>query len=823
MKLVASKLELARSEKIRVDKFRRDGSLIVFYTGKFLEHTDYRAASSRLGVDEAIISQLIDSMFRAGKGNEYQLDSSIEPKPKYRVRAETGSGKRASIHDDFDEALQYATAGGETVIEWAGKYWTCIVDLDFDDDDLKPDGDTLLAFAATIRPSPAYYWLSKSGGLHMVYYADAIYSAEELASVAGYHFRRRYPNGGIEFLHRTRTPPGEYETCIPDTDTGVLKSLLLESTDTDCRAWLEERGWEPGQRHPHTDCPVNPSERAKKNTPPVVVFEDHIFCYICQRDGKCCGARQSGWFPIAALAGGRVNSQIATCVKNYVHWGHAKHVINAQINDEQVGRLVYSTLLKMQHGDDPRIALVFTAGEPNGLVRYDGFWCDYHGKPVNIEKGSAILRQLPHCNVANVNGTISPDHVACDWLTQNTDQSVRGYIPVTPIRGIMLTQFQTLPANKVFTVLNLPELSGEDMQTRRPVYVAANHRGDVDKAWEVLETILPGLDRKLIELLLVGRGCVEHRSGLPPMLFITGPTGSGKTSHMLVAAAIAGDRVSTVKLSRDADRFYNSILMAKQQGGFVFFDEFFKHAKQSGQTDVEAMENLLAFTGDNLVYLIYIGAVPLGQLPLFIWADTEIPQDVQAHEQIGRRVFHYHLNGELSWESTLAEHGIGEPGNLRLYGTKEVVAACNTILSHVIETYFTTPVTDFAEVAESLEIKRLRDSEAVEDKYTLIRELFQAVCDAPAITDASDKKRWSKNGFRVANMTGACKLYDAFEQCQTDAEKGTIACSMVGETDLVRALGFKYPAKLEVKKHGAKLAVRFVSLDDKYSNRGLIL
>lgn len=821
MKIVASQIQTARTTKIKVEKLDSNDNSIVFFTGHFVDHKDFSACSRRLGVTEKLIAKCVEHHKKDNAPYAISIGSThIEP-TFYRIRNELGNTDSASIVNTFEAALTIAGVDNNKVIEWDNKNITCCLDIDFDYH--APNPKQLLDFCDILKPRPAYHWLSKNDGLHLIYYATDLYHADELASVAAYQIFKRFPNCEIEFLHRTRAPKQQPIKNQVNNDIDSLKTLLLEYVETDCKKWLDERNLTVGHRYPHTFCPVMPSDRAKSNTPPVVIYEDHIYCYICAKDGKCAGSRKPGYFPISALAGSRINTMIATAVNNFVHWSHASHVLYSTVQNKEHAKLLYSSLLKLKHGPDPRIPFVFTAAEPNGLVRYAGYWCDINGKAVDIDRSSSILKQLPHTMVITDTGTIESDAAACEWLSKPVNHAKRGYSAVTPIRGFHITQYQELPNDKIYNVLHTSLLSDDSKEKRRPVFVPANHRMNIDDAWGVLEEIFPKYDKRLIELLIVGRGCTEHRSGLPPMLFIDGATRTGKTSHIQIASAICGDDTRIVHLKKDRDRFLNGLLEAKNNAGFVNFDEIFKYAKQAGLDDVEAMEQLLSFTENTLIYLIHIGSVPLGNLPFFIWTDTGIPDAVKRHEQIGRRLVCHSLYSELKWEETLKNSGIREPINLRLYGDDKTITACNAILSHVVERHFTTTVTDYFEVAKELGFKILRDSSAVDEKYEVIKDLFEMVCKSKDIPDnTTDKKRWSKRGLKITSINGVDPLYPAFSLCQSHNEKETEICKMIEETNLQRALGTKYPCRFECKKHGVKLAMRFVSIDEQYVNQELI-
>lgn len=798
MKIAISEIRLANSTQIRIAKQVNDKE-VAFFVGRFEKHTDYKTASIHLAIEQDVLIDCV-TCFHAANRQPYSrnLYCNVPPLPVFQVRVE-GSNADTNLQV---ASIELALSNSENkLILWEDTYHVCCLDVDFPSD-ATPSSFQLANFCELVTPSPLAYFISKSGGAHLFYIAVDNLTADELAAVGAFHLLRRFPQAQFEFLHRSRGSENiHYRT--PTTDVGIIRGLLLDGNETDNEAYLESRSIKAGMRLAHTECPVNPSKRATGNSNPVIVYDDHYFCYICNKDGRRCGAKEPGYFPFAAISGSRVNTQIHRCVTNFVHWTHAKHIFAPIIRDLQFARLIYSTLLKLQYNQDPRIPLVFTCGEPNGLVRHNGYWCDAMGNALVLAKGSGILASLPHCMELGRNHGIVVNHVASEWMQQAIDLTIRGYPPVTPLHGIQFTAFQQLPETKVYTVLPTKGLS----DAKQPRYIAQSDRMPEEECWLQFASIFPGIDKNLIHLLLAGRGCVEHHAGLPPMLFLTGPTGSGKTGHVEIAAAIAGDNCTPIKLSPDRDRFDNALCSARDSGAFVFLDEFFKN--KGSKTDVEAMETLLTITPNTRVYRIYIGAIPMGDLPFLIWADTVIPEEVKAHEQIGRRVHHYDLSDELAWEKPMMDAGIGKPKDLRLNGSDEVILACNSILSYIIDLWFMQPVTDFASVAEFLQIARIRDSNVIEDKRDSIRELYTLWLKAKPITEAPLLKRFSKPGFRIAKDDGHCLMYQALHSCQTEAEQGTDRCRAIDESDLRKVLGTKLQTKMETRKHGTIYAIRF--------------
>lgn len=781
-----------RTGKLQVTTHDVAGKEIGYATGNFATAADYGKAARATGTTVALLRTLVAELRQSGRCSPY--NTNLVPDIEFRVRGIASGGGTVAVYNRFDSALE--AAGPTGVVEWDDTAYYCVLDLDFADGQ-SPHCNDLIASAATLLPTPQQYWISRSCGLHAVYLALDPFTAVELASVAAYQLQRRYPEATIEFLSRTRGVPVDAQAvqCTANASMHGANPLLMRHDSVDAAQYLADCNFEIGQRYSHDLCPVNPHPRAQSNSPPVCVRAEGVQCYICEADGVYRGSTNPGYFPYHALLGTRHETVLASCVNSYTHWGHAQYVMQSTIRDPFHGRTLYSALLKARHGEDTRLPSVFTAGEPYGIVRHDGFWADYTGTPLVIEADSALIHSLPHAS----------DSVAAAWLVQSVDLTPGGYPAIHPVRGIALSQNQPSVSRRILSVI------ASDLQpATRPSYAPVVRRADVESSWQLIEKVFPGVNRSLVTLLIVGAGCVEQRAGLPPMLFLRGPTGVGKTSHVELAAAMIGDAVSLVRYNRDMDRYYNGIMRAKQAGRFVLFDEFFKTAGQANTDAMTAMETLLSFNESSSMYMIHVGSIPMGALPFFIWTDTTIPQEVLTHAQIGRRVHTCRLHHSLAWNLTLPEYGLHRIGALRELG-RDYVVACDAIVSDCMDRYFTGPATEFACVAETLGFERLQDNDAMTDRTDMIRALYSAWQNAPPITEPNALKRWSKAGYKLCD--GALRV--AFEALQTQEELGGAKCYMLDQTVLQTALRLDAAYKCErSREHGRHFAIRFVRETD---------
>lgn len=707
------------------------------------------------------------------------------------------SGQRQE-YDSFWSAHNACAGDQGKTIEWSGVEEMAVLDLDFHAS-FVPDRADVMAAGDLLSPVPIRWWLSRSGGLHALYCSLDGVGADELAACAALWLQERFAGSRSEIKSATRPAPGDVVCCVPTSDCRHLHRLHARVSCDEAVAaeWLEDRGLEVGKRYPHDRCPVNPSRRAEGNSPPVVVYADHIYCHICAADGVRKGSRGVGYFPIQKLAGRTEATMFRRCVENFTHWDHAKYIVGQLVNGEQMARTVYRAALRQLHGDDPRVPRAFSSCPKTGLVRYDGYWSGASGRVKKYDRQSPVLAGLPVAQYVDEDGEVKTDMKVVEELASTDDLAPYGYPALTRVWGVQLTKLQDLPDNRVFAVL---QRNGD------PQYLPSARRMPEDAAWQVLERHFPGLNRPAIELLIAAKGCSEHRTGLPPMVFFTGPTGAGKTQTVDLAASICGDRATRVIFHQDQDRVRRGVLKAKEAGSFAFFDEYLKAAKSWRTPPDDAMEFLLGLDPDSVSHVLYVGAVALGDLPVCVWADTELPPEVCGHAQIGRRVHHVPLlEAKEGWSPAKDLRGLGS----------EVAAAGDSILSCVVDRWFSPgPGTDFADVAAALGFKLLRDSGAGEEKANLIRRLFALACMAPPITGGL-KKRWPDRGWVAVNLSAdSDELTLAWKFLADRNDHGQ--SRSVSECDLKRVLGLAHPAKLEVSRFGNHVAIRFAS-GDKYN------
>src|SRR5262249_27180811 len=231
-------------------------------------------------------------------------------------------------------------------------------------------------------------------------------------------------------------------------------------------------------------------------------------------------------------------------------------------------------------------------------------------------------------------------------------------------------------------------LRPESMASYRPRYIKPGQRMSLDQAWQVYERYFPGLVHNFLLVQIAAKGVSEGGVGLPPIILVTGPSGSAKSATVTLAAATCGDTSTEVLWSKEQERFRQAIKSGIDAGSFVSVHEILKDALRAGLTPVEALDPILTLTPASTSHLMYVGPVPLGRLPASTLTDIFCPQEVRDDVQLARRLIYVRLPSRVDWETPLTTHAGGKGIEaFRTFGQEEADAA-NAVLSHVIDRYF---------------------------------------------------------------------------------------------------------------------------------------
>jgi hypothetical protein len=858
------RLTLSRQKynQIQIDKL--DGvKLVCRYSAKFNTDDHYRKASKALSVASEALYEAV-AAFEAGDDLPSSVELPADPATivlpfvvtlRGRVQTETGAESFANLDPvtAFLEALHHGTgeptrraetsipaneipgsvdeavndAGTAarryptetTIIAWTGRDKLCALDIDFHGIPIqkRPDHSRLQSIMTKVRPTPLAYWLTHGRGYRLIFAAGDGYTADEIAAIAAIAIRHHEKLAECELLTSTRLPPGPFVLAPQLVDLTYIKRwfTFTEFDPETVADWLDKKGLEIGRRYPHSQCPIAPDGGGERD--PVQVFDNHVRCYVCQGKGRAFGHHLPGVFPFTALAGTPVATHLRLCVTQFTHWEHAKYIVDDSLKfSGDIAKLAYSAALKSVHGTaDPRIPAAFLAGR--NFVRFESRWSDLRGQTWTKDV-SAELRSLPTCQHINEAGELKTREERVCRLSQPIDLTTEGYPPLEPIWGarIYSEYLELRNPSRVNVVIQNATLSAPQVASSRPRYIAAHKRPfDEARAWEVLEAVVPGINRNAVKCYIAARGVSEADIGTPPMVFCSGPSKSAKSMTVVVAAAICGDNAQSITGSvLNEERTRQGILEAKDKGTFAVFNEAMKRAKRGKISPIEIMNFVLNLTADSVSHKLYVGPVALGRMPVCVFTDTHLPEELYRDTQIARRIVHIHMPGKVDWESRFRESGAGQPHQLRL-ASPEIADACNVILSAVIDEFFRVPQT-FHEIAAALGFRTLTESQTADDSRGQLVEFFKAVCDAPAVESASDRRRWKGRGWKVIDHgQNDLPIVRAWYEVSDEKTDGDFTKSRrCGEVDWAELLGAGEPLEMEISAHsGTKIAVRFVNVN----------
>lgn len=736
----------------------------------FTKQKHYKEAAKMLQVDVAAIEAAV-AEFRARPPAEPVADETSAPEHSFRVRAMASS--ESSEFPTFAQALAASVEIPDSVIEWKDSSLCAAVDFDWHGDTKPPEH--MLTFAITVTPCPTYAWLTKSGGLRLIYDAPG---ADMLGAVAAVKLADRFNPTGLELLTRTRRPAempsrmltGELATATQSSDT----------VDDDARdAWLDEHGFTIGQRYGHEHCVIEPGR--KSNSPsPVVVTEYGIYCHSCTTH---TGRGFRSW---AALTGAGTDDNMARLVRGFVHWEHAKLTLTQQFKlSESVLAPYYRACLTGRYGaEDPRIGMVFNN---HGVIRGSGVWITHEGYNRTAKNMRATVSGLPA--VCTREGKPVPQLV--EKFLEAIPLDSDGYKPVRLIHGARIGTHHGSLDPRPSLVLS--------SDSNRPQYVPPGSRMTEPDAWAKVEELYPRIDRQLIELLVVARGAVERGAvSMAPMIFLDGVSGSGKTAHTQIAAAICGDMCTDLIPTSNDDTMGMRLWEAFQKGSFISVNEAAKGALKARVDETSFLNFLLHISPTATYRVLYHGHAALGGCPIVSITDIQFDEAVMSDGQLGRRAWYRNLGTEpRNWKLSTAAYGLGNIFDVRgqvaeLTGLKHAV---DSLLSHWIDRHFSAidAMAPLDEVAASLGIKYMAESEQANDRVELMRQLFSAWQQWPGLKQSRTRKGWKAFGTEPESSDIA-RIWSGLHD-----HGNPVSWTRANERSWQQAVGWPNPLRLGVK------------------------
>lgn len=784
-----------RYGRVGVERRRADGCLASAECRTFRSDRDFALAAKALGVPKDLLVQAVDRFRRDNLEDRVMLTDKPAFECWVRGRREpAGCGER---FDSVSAALAVPPAGDDAMVRWEGTTEWAVLDVD------GAGGEWLFRECLLARPTAGFAWRSHHGGVHLLYRARGGFEAGELAAAAALSVLAIYPAARCELKADTRHPRsrhpdgalgGDVEILQADLDLGRLAAAFdpRDAGSDEAAEWLAERDMEVGRRYEHDKCPRNPSSE-RLDTRPVEVRDEGVKCYRCE------GTGQGGWWTWAQLVGGRSGSLLSVCVAQMTHWDHARHVVAGALGLEgSLAKAAYAAVLKLRHPEDARAVRAMWAGRD--LARFDRSWVNLQGEAYHVMgKGiRAMLSELPAARRADD----SLDDAAVERLEQPTDLLRVGYPSLHPVWSVRIhgQHLADPDATSLPVVVQCSYLASPLRASLRARYVPG-----ADPDWAPIEALCPGLDRRAVELLIAAKGCAEAGVGMHPFVFLTGPTGSGKTTTVELAAGICGDQAAVVPWVDDRDRLRAAVRSAKEQGSYCCFDEVGKGQRALGRRGTRSLDFVLTMTADSVSHKLYTGPVRMGDPPVVVFADTAVPGDVKGDAQLARRLVHAPLVGRKDWKQQRVGLGL-DLSRLRLAGLAPV---CDSVLSSVIDRFFRRRLT-FEAIAAELGFRTLERTDEAELEADVLRELFEACCAAQEM--APSAQRMSARGWRRVEKGGHDRLSQAWDAvCDADDFASSRPASAA---DWQQLCGLSAPCEFEAHKAaGGAAKIRFVNKD----------
>jgi hypothetical protein len=685
------------------------------------------------------------------------------------------------------------------VIEWDGCDQLCCLDVDFHGKE-HPEFWLVYRVISAVRPEPALYWTSHGGGLKLIFTAAGFLTAEDHAAIARMVLRLQYLNtSGIELKRQTQHPAYKRggQSCgkVQQGYCGGLaeaRRKLLSNVDTGASAdldkvdeYLTENGFTRGGRYPHTLCPIQPNDTCLSN--PVIVGDYGIFCYRCKGKEVCYpGVSKPGFAPYSFLVDGtpaRIVNHLRNAVRGMTHWEHARHFIA----DEEG----YRALLKLWHLTDdnpylattarligrvfwPKVPLVWT---PAGWMRSDVF------APAGKDGRDLLLKSLPAVCYPAEKDKIKVDPVRLGVFSGDYDKTEYGYPPIIPLRGADLAEY-------------VRPMEDERVYAKVPAKPPFKYRAsrDIEAARRIVEECYPGINIKLVYLLIACKGLVQRGELIDvPQVFITGQSGGGKSMTARLAAQIACDSADEMRF--DPQRLLQAYADTSNQCSYALYNE----ASKNNVTGNQLRDFCLSFAKGVKYHQLYIGQRRIEAPAVVVLTDTYVFPELLASEQTARRIALVDLGPGVNAKGVnwLQTCGTGTVENWRAGGHADTADA---ILSDVMDKYFRDPSWTFRDIVHDCGFQMM--DEVDDGTKAVKRRLYELVT---ALPEHDGSGYWTGPGWRVIHLQqDRNPAADLLREVTDDGKR------LDAITETKWGVIVKVPEmECTVRRHGLRIGLRF--------------
>lgn len=717
-------------------------------------------------------SRTLEREFQIGPGEYRQITTQFlewtaamaereltEDEPKQEASTPAYGLRQRTILQKREEALEYAELNSsrgfvsvlqkpglpaDTLLEWGSKdrqatdqlrYLACL-DLDFHDPS-SPERLTDLdldRLGYALSPKPFVWWRSQGGGLHAMYASTpgSLFTAEELAVGAAAQLLTATcvlrAKGTVEIKATTRHPGAEQKgkRCgriilgASDTSFAVLARFSQsEATEDEATEMMEKYGYELGQRLDHAHCRIDP-QHVSTGTP-VHVGVNGLYCHSCMgRLGK--GLQTWGFLrKLAGLdtASMRSLAPIREAFENLVHVKHVDYLFAELFPTlpEDLRRILYRAQLKKTHEEKPdKLPLIEKAFETFYFVRGMGQWLHADTLlPVGKALAPADVAVLPSCVRYGLDeggeGTFSQVPAAISAHINNG--RIPGWIPI-----------QSYGFEPIFFVHNDAADDSRFVRCRplvrttreRVSYVAPDERMPLAEAEAVISAYFPGISMLYLRALIIATGCAESGNGPIPILWVTGPTESAKTTTISIALEMYGETFQNLS-GMPEERLNQVVGDALHQSRILTFDDFAKQPSEFSRLHTFLLRlNRSGYTH----YQNYVGGETEPFNSAVVLTDWRIPSFFTVELQFGRRVHLLRLDNRLpvSWSK------LGHQVERWWKRSLELTKAANAFHSWVVDEFFGSGDSEsFDAKMLRLGIPKLEEESNTGDTQEAVKEL----------------------------------------------------------------------------------------------------
>jgi hypothetical protein len=536
-----------------------------------------------------------------------------------------------------------------------------------------------------------------------------------------------------------------------------------------------------------------------------------IFCHYC----RGAGLRDFVHFGELIKDRQRKPNQLKIAAKNRTHWEHARYIVEEATGETKHAELIYRALLKLAHirrDDKPeRVeatlklnSKVFFPKLP--FVRTTGAWSHPNLKTCYNPGGMKdALKHFPVCRyIDDDENEEKVNPLTLSIFAQNGDLSAYGYPALIPVRGVDFRWHERL-------CISIPRDPGAwpSVHAVVPADPPFQERKVTPEAiaWmqQYVNASYPGVDFQLLRLLIAAKAVTQLNPSEPPLIMISGASGSAKTATVLLAAEIACDTVATISMGRDKDKFKRSVVAGAEKCTFICIDEV---AKDPDVGDY-LVDHLLSLKRGADYHKFYVGQVCQPRQPVIVMCDTAVPRVMFDEVQLSRRIVYVdHGAGITSngknWRDTCFT---GDIVGWRA-AAKESTLAADLAVSEVMQGSDFIDM-NFIRIAERLGFPLMRDAGGSDvDNDSARRALFHAVC---AADDLVNHPRWKGRGFKLIDLDRTDELVLAFRDAVGDVSRDAFdpaALQAVTGAQWVRILGVP-GVEIDLDIHGRRAAIRF--------------